>query len=61
MFLIELQKASFGGKVFIRNKKKAILDSGNTLVAFPSMYKIDFIDRLKKNGVDCKLEVENNP
>lgn len=45
----------------INNRVTSLIDSGNTLIAIPMIYWPAISDILKKRGVNCTLEVEDNP
>jgi hypothetical protein len=52
---------SFCGEKIITNKIKAILDSGNSLISFPSIFKARVMESLEDKGMKCNAEKESNP
>ena len=56
----KISSVSFDGKKIIKNSILGLFDSGNTLVAIPTMFKSDILGALRAKKVECKLIVEDN-
>ena len=58
---ILVNKVKFMGISIILNDIKALIDSGNTLIAIPDSFKTMIMDTLEEKNFNCRTEKEDNP
>ena len=58
---IYLDIVQIGGFIPIHNKIVALFDSGNTLISLPESSKDRIVEYLGSLGIECYLQVEENP